>query len=201
MQAPARDIYTWIYPSEIEPFRTGMLKVSDLHEIYYEESGNPKGKPVVFVHGGPGGGTEPRQRRFFRSQEIPCIVLFDQRGCGKSIPQHACLDDNTTWHLVAEDIGKNCGCISASRNGRFLGVPSGGVPWRSPTPKRTRKRSANWYCVGFSWCAKKGDRLVLPGRRQLGISRCMGKVPRRDSGFGTQRLRQGVPSPPDVQRS
>jgi proline iminopeptidase len=87
------------YP-EIEPHETGRLKVSDLHEIYYEVSGNPKGKPVVFVHGGPGGGTEPKQRRFF-DPEAYRIVLFDQRGCGKSTP-HASLVDNTTWHLVSD---------------------------------------------------------------------------------------------------
>ena len=87
------------YP-EIEPYRTGMLSVSELHEIYFEESGNPQGKPVVFVHGGPGGGTEPKQRRFFDPAAYR-IVLFDQRGCGKSTP-HACLIDNTTWDLVAD---------------------------------------------------------------------------------------------------
>ncbi|MGQ0779309.1 MAG: prolyl aminopeptidase [Pseudonocardiales bacterium] len=88
-----------LYP-EIEPYRTGFLRVSDLHEIYYEESGNPQGKPVVFVHGGPGGCTGPKQRRFFDPAAYR-IVLFDQRGCGKSTP-HACLTDNTTWHLVAD---------------------------------------------------------------------------------------------------
>lgn len=85
------------YP-EIDPYETGRLKVSDLHEVYYEVSGNPTGKPVVFVHGGPGGGTEPKQRRFFDPRAYR-IVLFDQRGCGKSTP-HASLVDNTTWHLV-----------------------------------------------------------------------------------------------------
>jgi proline iminopeptidase len=88
-----------LYP-EIEARRTGMLKVSDLHEIYFEESGNPEGKPVVFVHGGPGGGTEPKQRRFFDPAAYR-IVLFDQRGCGKSRP-YASLEDNTTHHLVAD---------------------------------------------------------------------------------------------------
>jgi proline iminopeptidase len=86
-----------LYP-EIQPYRTDILHVSDLHEIYFEESGNPQGKPVVFVHGGPGGGTEPKLRRFFDPSAYR-IVLFDQRGCGKSRP-HACLTDNTTWHLV-----------------------------------------------------------------------------------------------------
>ena len=85
---------------EIEPFRTGMLRVSDVHEIYFEESGNPDGKPAVFLHGGPGGGTEPRYRRFF-DPAVYRIVLMDQRGCGKSTP-HASLVDNTTWHLVAD---------------------------------------------------------------------------------------------------
>jgi proline iminopeptidase len=87
------------YP-EIEPFDSGMLKVSDLHTIYYEQSGNPEGKPVVFVHGGPGGGTDAKQRRFFDPKAYR-IVLFDQRGCGRSTP-HAELHDNTTWHLVAD---------------------------------------------------------------------------------------------------
>jgi proline iminopeptidase len=88
-----------LYPA-IEPYRTGTLKVSDLHEIYFEESGNPAGKPALFLHGGPGGGTEPKQRRFF-DPDAYRIVLFDQRGCGKSTP-HASLVDNTTWHLVAD---------------------------------------------------------------------------------------------------
>lgn len=88
-----------LYP-DIEPYRTGTLRVSDLHEIYFEESGNPDGKPVLFIHGGPGSGTEPRQRRFFDPSAYR-IVLFDQRGCGKSTPA-ACLTDNTTWHLVAD---------------------------------------------------------------------------------------------------
>ena len=64
MESLIKDPHRWIYP-EITPYRTGKLKVSELHEIYFEESGNPKGKPVVFVHGGPGGGTEPKHRRYF----------------------------------------------------------------------------------------------------------------------------------------
>lgn len=87
------------YPA-IEPYRTGMLPVSDGHVLYFEESGNPKGKPVIFVHGGPGGGTEPKQRRFFDPAAYR-IVLFDQRGCGKSTP-FASLEHNTTWDLVAD---------------------------------------------------------------------------------------------------
>jgi proline iminopeptidase len=88
-----------LYP-EIEPFDTGMLKVSELHTVYYEQCGNPDGKPVVFLHGGPGGGINPNYRRFFDPKAYR-IVLFDQRGCGKSTP-HAELSGNTTWDLVAD---------------------------------------------------------------------------------------------------
>jgi len=88
-----------LYP-HLEPHAAGMLRVSDLHTLYWEESGNPAGKPVVFLHGGPGGGTEPKYRRFFDPDRYR-IVLFDQRGCGRSTP-HASLVDNTTWDLVAD---------------------------------------------------------------------------------------------------
>ena len=84
----------------IEPYDTGRLKVSDTHEIYYEQVGNPKGKPVVFLHGGPGGGIVPEYRQF-HDPEAYRIVLFDQRGSGQSTP-HASLEENTTWDLVAD---------------------------------------------------------------------------------------------------
>jgi proline iminopeptidase len=85
------------YPP-IEPFNTGRLKVSPVHELYYEESGNPNGQPAVFLHGGPGAGLVPEYRQFF-DPEVYRVVLFEQRGCGRSTP-HASLEDNTTWHLV-----------------------------------------------------------------------------------------------------
>ena len=88
-----------LYP-DIEPYDTGMLKVSPLHTIYYEQCGNPQGKPVVFLHGGPGAGCNARSRRFFDPKHYR-IVLFDQRGSGRSTP-HAELTDNTTWHLVQD---------------------------------------------------------------------------------------------------
>ncbi|MGK0155337.1 MAG: proline iminopeptidase, partial [Neolewinella sp.] len=87
----------------IEPFNEGKLKVSKLHTIHYEECGNPKGKPVVFLHGGPGGGIDPIYRRYFNPKKWR-IILFDQRGCGRSRP-FAELRENTTWDLV-EDIEK-----------------------------------------------------------------------------------------------
>ncbi|WP_292834251.1 prolyl aminopeptidase [Microbacterium sp.] len=93
-----------LYP-EIAPYETGFLLVGDGQRVYWEQSGNPSGKPVVFLHGGPGGGTSPWHRRFF-DPEVYRIVLFDQRGCGKSTPHmsepDADLRFNTTWHLVAD---------------------------------------------------------------------------------------------------
>ncbi|MEK6807058.1 MAG: prolyl aminopeptidase [Pseudomonadota bacterium] len=87
------------YPA-LEPYQRQRLKVSALHELNIEESGNPQGQPIVFVHGGPGGGVEPWHRQFFNPQKYRA-VLFDQRGCGKSTP-HAELRENTTWDLVAD---------------------------------------------------------------------------------------------------
>ena len=95
-----------LYP-EIEPYNTGRLRVSDLHELYFEEAGNPDGKPAVFLHGGPGGGIDASYRRFFDPAKYR-VVLFDQRGCGKSKPSAAdddagpALTDNTTAHLIAD---------------------------------------------------------------------------------------------------
>jgi proline iminopeptidase len=88
-----------LYP-EIEPFNKNSLKVSDLHEIYYEECGSPEGVPVVFLHGGPGSGCNATQRRFFDPQHYR-IILLDQRGCGRSTPQGE-VTDNTTDDLIAD---------------------------------------------------------------------------------------------------
>jgi proline iminopeptidase len=98
---PASGLRT-LYPP-LEPYRSGYLRVSDTHELYFEECGNPRGKPALFVHGGPGAGCDNRAGRFFDPSAYR-IVLFDQRGCGRSRP-HASLEDNTTWHLV-DDIEK-----------------------------------------------------------------------------------------------
>lgn len=88
-----------LYP-EIEPYRTGHLPVSDQHTLYVEECGNPDGLPVVFLHGGPGAGLSPYHRRFFDPERYR-VVLFDQRGAGRSTP-FASLDANTTQDLVAD---------------------------------------------------------------------------------------------------
>ena len=91
-----------LYPP-IEPYETGMLDVGDGHSLYWELCGNPDGKPVVFLHGGPGGGSSPDHRSQFDPDRYK-ILVFDQRGCGKSTP-YASLDANTTWHLV-DDVEK-----------------------------------------------------------------------------------------------
>ncbi|GAA4643724.1 prolyl aminopeptidase [Pontixanthobacter gangjinensis] len=97
-----------LYPS-IEPYDTGMLDVGDGHTIHWERCGKPGGKPVVFLHGGPGSGCSPKQRQQF-DPKLYDILLFDQRGCGSSLP-FASLDDNTTWHIVAdiEKLREMCG--------------------------------------------------------------------------------------------
>ncbi len=88
-----------LYPA-IEPYHSEMLPVSDLHSLYYEQCGNPNGKPIVLLHGGPGGGTIPTYRQYFDPNRWR-IILFDQRGAGKSTP-HAELRENTTWDLVRD---------------------------------------------------------------------------------------------------
>ncbi|MCX7675295.1 MAG: prolyl aminopeptidase [Bdellovibrionaceae bacterium] len=88
-----------LYPIQ-EPYRTHRLQVSSLHNLYVEEVGNPEGIPIVFLHGGPGGGIEPKHRGYFNPQKFR-VILFDQRGCGQSTP-FAEIEDNTTWDLVAD---------------------------------------------------------------------------------------------------
>lgn len=102
--AAVREPSRSLYPA-IEPYASGMLDVGEGNEVYYEESGNPHGKPAVFLHGGPGGGSSPLHRRLFDPARYRIVVL-DQRGCGRSVPHasapDADLSTNTTWHLVAD---------------------------------------------------------------------------------------------------
>jgi len=88
-----------VYP-EIQPYADGFLQTDDGHRVYWELCGNPAGKPAIFLHGGPGGGCSPAHRQLFNPERYN-ILLFDQRGCGRSTP-HASLDNNTTWDLVAD---------------------------------------------------------------------------------------------------
>ncbi|CAM0954613.1 unnamed protein product [Alopecurus aequalis] len=136
-----------LYP-HVEPYETSRLEVSDVHTIYYEQSGNPGGHPVVFLHGGPGAGTSPGNRRFF-DPEFYRIVLFDQRGAGKSTP-HACLEENTTWDLVAD--------IEKLRE--HLDIPEclavhGEAPWPLRTARLTPIRLAIHHA--FSWLGKRSS--------------------------------------------
>ena len=98
-----------LYP-EIEPFASGLLDTGDGHQIYWERAGTRGAKPAVFLHGGPGGGSSPVHRRLFDPRRYD-VTIFDQRGCGRSLP-HASLDNNTTWHLVEdiERLRKLVGC-------------------------------------------------------------------------------------------
>ena len=150
-----------MYPA-IEPYRTGRLKVSDLHELYYEENGNPQGKPVVFVHGGPGGGTDGKQRRFYNPEKYR-IILFDQRGAGKSTPR-ASLEHNTTWDLVEdmEKLRKHLGIEKWQVFGGSWGSTLG-LAYAETHPERVteivlrgifllRKKEIDWfYQEGTSW--------------------------------------------------
>ena len=117
-----------LYPA-IEPYRTGKIAVDGRHTLYFEECGNPEGKPAIILHGGPGAGCNPKMRQFHDPSAYR-IILFDQRGSGRSTP-HADLTDNSTWDLVA-DIEKLRG---------HLGIPAWqvfGGSW--PMPRRIRVR-------------------------------------------------------------
>jgi proline iminopeptidase len=103
-ETPRRELYP-----ELEPFASGWMKTNSVHEIYFEECGNPQGQAVLVLHGGPGGAVNPAMRRYF-DPAIYRIILFDQRGCGKSRP-NASLEDNTTWTLIEdiERLRERCG--------------------------------------------------------------------------------------------
>jgi proline iminopeptidase len=142
-----------------------------IHEIYFEESGNPSGKPVVFLHGGPGGGSDAKQRRFFHPEKYR-IVNFDQRGCGKSTP-YASLEANTTWDLVG-DIEKIREHLGIERWQVF------GGSWGSTLALAYSEMSpgACYRTRGARHlpAAQAGDRLVLPARCFRSLSGCMGAV-------------------------
>jgi proline iminopeptidase len=124
-----------LYPP-IEPYRRSWLQVSDLHEIYYEESGREDGIPAVFLHGGPGTGSDERARQFFDPTRYR-IVVFDQRGAGRSRP-HASLTDNTTWHLVQDletlrkHLGIECWLVFGGSWGSLLALA-----YAESNPERT----------------------------------------------------------------
>ena len=135
-----------LYP-DFAPYETGMLDVGDGHKLWWELSGNPNGKPVVFLHGGPGGGSGPEHRRQFNPEKYK-ILVFDQRGCGKSTP-YADLDHNTTWDLV-DDIEK---LRTAGFEGREMAGfrrQLGFDPRRWLMPRLILSESPSSCCAGFS---------------------------------------------------
>ncbi len=151
------------------------MRVSDVHEIYYEECGNPAGKPAVFLHGGPGAGSDKRARQFFDPHHYR-IVVFDQRGCGRSRPS-ASLIENTTWHLVAD----------IERLRKHLGIERWlvfGGSWGSTLAlayaEAHPERVSELVLRGNFSPALRGDPLAVPARRLGDISRLLGSVPRRD---------------------
>ena len=150
----------------LEPYRTGMLPVSKLHTIYYEESGNPRGKPVLMVHGGPGGGSNATMRRFHDPAHYR-IVLFDQRGCGRSTPS-AELDDNTTWDLVADM--EQLRAASRHRRAGSCSAARGARRWRWPMPRRHPERVSDMVLRGIftlrraelEWFYQEGAHWIFP---------------------------------------
>lgn len=142
---------------EISPYASGMLAVDGRHTIYWEQSGNPEGLPVVFLHGGPGAGSAPVHRRFFDPQFYR-IVVFDQRGCGRSMPLGE-LQDNTTADLVAdmEKLRAHLGIPSWLLFGGSWGQHAGAGLWPQPPWPGDRLHPAR-HLPGRA----PGDRLVSP---------------------------------------
>lgn len=149
-----------LYP-EIEPYETGMLDVGEGHSLYYERVGTPGAKPAVFLHGGPGGGMSPDHRRQWDPEKYD-VLLFDQRGCGKSLP-FAEIEHNDTWRIVAdmEKLRNMCGFENWQVFGGSWGATLA-LAYAQEHPERTselilrgvflaRKKEKNWlYSYGAS---------------------------------------------------
>ena len=141
-----------LYPA-IEPYRQDRLKVGGGHEIYFEECGNPDGKPVLIVHGGPGGGCNSTMRRYHDPARYR-IMLFDQRGCGRSLP-HASLEANTTWHLVA-DMERLRTHLRIER-WQLFGGSWGSTLALAYAQSASRRASASSCCAASSCCGARSS--------------------------------------------
>lgn len=152
------------FPS-IEPYETGYLETNSEHVLYWEESGNPSGSPILMLHGGPGGGTNPDQRRFFDPAHYR-IILFDQRGSGKSYPQ-GCLNNNTTWDLV-DDIDRLLDHLKIDRCIIFGGSWGStlALTYACEHPKRVKGLILRGIFLGrqkeLDWFYKRGANAISP---------------------------------------
>jgi len=156
-----KDPVTWLYPP-IEPYNTGPAPFSPVHEIYFEESGNPSGKPVVFLHGGPAGGSDPNSA----ASSIPKvrIVNFDQRGCGQSTP-YASLEANTTWDWSPTSRNSaRTSALSAGRCSADRGVPP--RPRLFPNHPESRHRNSS-SAASSSSASRKSTGSTSAERRVL----------------------------------
>ncbi len=176
----ATDERRGLYP-EIEANHSGRLAVGDGHELYYEESGNPRGKPVVFLHGGPGGGCTEKMRRFF-NPDVYRIVLFDQRGCGRSTP-HASLEHNTTWDLV-DDIEVLRAALQIKRWQVFGGSWGStlALAYAQRHPQHVSELVLRGIFLGrrheVDWLFREGTNQLFPDRWQDFLA----PIPRRERG-------------------
>ena len=184
-----------LYPP-IEPYETGELLVGDGHRVYWEVSGNPDGKPVVFLHGGPGSGTSPWQRRFFDPERYR-IVLFDQRGCGRSTPHasdpDADLRHNTTGHLIAdiELLRRNLGIERWQVFGGSWGSALA-LAYAQAHPDAVTELVLR----GIFTLRRARAGVVLRGRRGGAVPRPVGGLPRADPRARALAHDRGVPPPP-----
>ena len=181
-----------LYP-EIEPHASGMLDVGDGHAVYWEECGNPDGKPVVFLHGGPGAGCSASHRRVFDPERYR-IMLFDQRNCGRSTP-HASQPDvdlsaNTTWHLVA-DIERLREQAGVDRWQVFGG--SWGSALALAYAETHPDRVTELVVARDLHAAAQRTAVVLPRRRQPGVPGDVGALSRPGAGGRARRHHLGVP--------
>lgn len=155
---------TELFPP-IEPVKTDFIQVSETHRIFVEQAGNLKGKPVVYLHGGPGAGNAPATRQFF-DPEIYHIIHFDQRGCGQSTP-HASLTDNTTWHLVEdmEKIREFCGIETWQVCGGSWGSTLA-LAYAQTHPERVSELILRGLFLGrkkeMNWAMQQGPWAVYP---------------------------------------
>ena len=180
-----------LYPA-LEPFDSGYLSVSGLHEIYYEQCGNPRGKPAVFLHGGPGGGGDATPRRFFDPARYR-IVLLDQRGCGRSRPaRRASRKHHLGPHRRHRGAPRETGHRALAGVRRLLGQHAVAPLRRDPSGAGDRTGPPRHLPA-----AARGDRLVLPAGRQRSLPRRLGALPGLHPGRRAPRHAPRLSQAPD----